>query len=154
MIRKAKIIDIPNICKLLNIVNDVHANLRPDIFIIGKRKYTEKELESIINDNTKPIFVYVMDEKVVGYVFTIIKEIMGNNLLPRTELYIDDLCVDREYQNKGIGRKLIEYVIEFGKENKIDSITLNVWNGNDSANHLYQELGFKPRKVNMEKIIK
>ena len=44
-IRKASTKDIPRIKELLQQVLEIHANIRPDIFIPGTAKYTEKELE-------------------------------------------------------------------------------------------------------------
>lgn len=154
MIRKAIIDDIPSINDLLFQVHDVHANLFPDIFIKGKKKYNDSELEKIINDDNRPIFVYLIDGKLVGYCFCIFDEV--RNSLSRYDkkyLYIDDLCVDSNYRKKGIGKELFEYVYQYGVSNGFDSITLNVWNGN-SAMKFYEDLGFKPLKMTMEKKIK
>ena len=40
-IRKASTKDIPRIKELLQQVLEIHANIRPDIFIPGTAKYTE-----------------------------------------------------------------------------------------------------------------
>ena len=41
-IRKAQIKDIGRIIELLSQVLELHAKLRPDIFVSGTTKYTEK----------------------------------------------------------------------------------------------------------------
>ena len=56
-IRKASTKDIPRIKELLQQVLEIHANIRPDIFIPGTAKYTEKELEDILSDENRPIYV-------------------------------------------------------------------------------------------------
>ena len=153
MIRKADINDINDINKLLFEVHDIHAKLRPDIFIEGKKKYNNDELLEIIKSNDSPIFVYAMDGKVVGYVFLKIKTTSSESTYLRKEVYIDDLCVDEEYRKCAIGSKLCDYVINYAKEINADAVTLNVWEGN-SAKEFYEKIGFKPQRVFMEKIIK
>lgn len=150
MIRRAKTEDIEEILSLLKIVNKVHYDLYPTIFKL-ETKYGIDELKNIICDDNKKIFVYVEDNKVLGYLFTVHKEIKNDRLLCDTkELYIDDLCVDLNSQNKGIGHKLFEYVKEYAKENNYNKITLNVWNLNVSAFNFYENIGFKKIKTFME----
>ena len=47
MIRKADNRDIDDVLRLLVQVNDVHAEIRPDLFVKGHTKYTVGELERI-----------------------------------------------------------------------------------------------------------
>ena len=61
MIRDAKEKDIPRILKLLEQVLQIHADIRPDIFIPGTTKYTIDELREILKNKEKPIFVAVDD---------------------------------------------------------------------------------------------
>jgi hypothetical protein len=44
--RRAQVKDIPAIMKLLSQVLEIHASIRPDIFIPGTTKYTVEELTS------------------------------------------------------------------------------------------------------------
>ena len=68
MIRKASKKDIKRILELLHQVNMVHHVLRPDLFKPYTTKYNEQELDAMLSDNNKPIFVYD-DEEVLGYAF-------------------------------------------------------------------------------------
>lgn len=150
-IRLANENDIDSILDLLAQVLDIHYNLRPDLFIKGKTKYDRTELLSIINDNTKPIYLAIDNDKVMGYCFCIIKEcILDKHISKARTLYIDDLCVDNEYRNKHIGRIILDYVKDEAKKMNIEFITLNVWEGNDSARAFYEHNGFKIRKTEME----
>ena len=58
-IRRAEEKDIPRIIELLKQVLQIHADIRPDIFISGTTKYTTDELVKMINDDKKPIYVAV-----------------------------------------------------------------------------------------------
>ena len=72
-IRRAKFKDIPQLDKLLFEVHKIHSDIRPDLFTVGEKKYTDEELERIIVDEQKPIFVAEHNGKVKGYAFCIFK---------------------------------------------------------------------------------
>ena len=154
-IRKALEKDICGINLLLEQVLDIHHNGRPDIFKSNTKKYTDKELLEIIEDETRPIFVAVEGEKVLGYCFCIFVEHKNDNILtPIKTLYIDDLCVDEKQRGKNIGTKLYEHTLNFAKERGFYNLTLNVWTLNKSAVKFYEKLGLEPQKIGMEKILK
>ena len=52
-IRRAEEKDIPRIIELLKQVLQIHADIRPDIFISGTTKYTTDELVKMINYDKK-----------------------------------------------------------------------------------------------------
>ena len=56
-IRRACSGDIPRIIALLHQVDMVHHVLRPDLFKPYTTKYDEQELQSLLEDDSKPIFV-------------------------------------------------------------------------------------------------
>ena len=68
MIRKAEKKDIPGIINLLYQVDAVHNDIRPDLFKGNTSKYTVQDLEDILDDGDKPIFVYD-DGKILGHAF-------------------------------------------------------------------------------------
>ena len=70
MIRKAVKEDTKRIIALLHQVNMVHHVLRPDLFRPHTTKYNEQELEALLKDENKPIFVYD-DSTVLGYAFSV-----------------------------------------------------------------------------------
>ena len=65
-------------------------------------------------------------------------------------LYIDDLCVLDGYRKQGIGGKVLDYVLDFARENGVEQITLNVWQGNEPAISFYKDKGFSPLKTTLE----
>lgn len=149
MIRRALDKDINQILVLLKDVLNIHYELRKDLFIKDSTKYTSQELEEIIKDDNRPIYVYVEEDKVLGYIFCVIKDINNNNMVKHRELYIDDLCVLKETRNKGIGKKLVEYTKNEAKRLNCSYLTLNVWTGN-KAEKFYEDLGFKTKKKELE----
>lgn len=154
-IRRAEKRDIPRILELLLQVLTIHHKARPDLFKGDCRKYTEEELSSILSDSQRPIFVAVDGEdRVLGYGFCIYQQLPDDNV--RTDirtLYIDDLCVDERCRGQHIGRALYDFVVAHARAEGFYNITLNVWEGNDSAKRFYEKLGLKVQKTGMELIL-
>ena len=74
-IRRAVRKDIPKINELLGQVLEVHAKIRPDIFIPGTTTYTDEELGLMMEDDRRPIFVAVDEQDaVLGYAFCQLKD--------------------------------------------------------------------------------
>ncbi len=154
IIRPAENKDIADIGKLLNQVLQLHHNGRPDIFKDNGRKYADNELREILKDGTRPIFVCCENERVLGYAFCIITDTANDNILEdRKSLYIDDLCVDKEYRGRHIGRQLYDYVLDFAKTIGCQNVTLNVWSFNEGAVKFYESCGMKPLKTVMETVL-
>lgn len=153
MIRKANNKDIPRIIELLHQVNMVHHVIRPDLFKPHTTKYNEQELETMLDDDSKPIFVYD-DGLVLGYAFCQVTEVRGNQLLEDIKtLYIDDICVDENARGRHIGKALYEYVRDYAKSIGCNNITLNVWEGNNPAISFYKNMGMQVQKTTMEIIL-
>lgn len=76
-------------------------------------------------------FYFSEDEKVIG----LITYIVYNNILEITSL-------DSLKENRGIGSKLIETIIQEAKERKIQKIVLITTNDNINAIRFYQKRGF------------
>ena len=150
MVRKAGKRDIQAIIGLLHQVDMVHHLIRPDLFKPHTTKYSEKELECLLKDDSKPIFVYD-DGMVLGYAFCQVSEVRNNQLLEDIKtLYIDDICVDEKARGKHIGKALYEHVLNYAKCIGCNNITLNVWEGNDPALQFYKNMGMKVQKTTME----
>ena len=153
MIRRAEHKDTDGIMNLLLQVLTVHHNGRPDYFKPNCRKYTEGELAEIIDDDTRPIFVYD-DGGVKGYAFCVMQETKGDNVrCDMKTLYIDDLCVDERSRGEHIGKSLYEYVKKYAKDEGCYNLTLNVWECNPSARAFYDKQGLKPLKTTLETIL-
>lgn len=152
-IRRAAGKDIPILDELLLQVENVHNAIRSDLFAANAKKYDEEQLKRIITDDNRPIFVAETDGTVSGYAFCIYVDQKDSNVLtPIKTLYVDDLCVNKAFRGKGIGKKLYEYVIEFARNNGFYNVTLNVWADNVSAVSFYQKLGMNVQKIGMETI--
>ena len=77
---------------------------------------------------------YIEDNKSVGILkYSIIYD----------RIEIDNIEVDPEYRGKGIGSKLMNYLVSLAIEKKVVNITLEVRISNEVARHLYKKFGFR-----------
>lgn len=100
-----------------------------NLFNSYKEKYNP-----IINDYTF-ILSYKENEKYVGFLIY--------QLLYEAAEIIDIFVLD-EYRNKGIGKALINKMLE---NKQIEKVTLEVKKDNKNAIMLYNSLGFKPVSI-------
>lgn len=153
-VRKAQDRDSDKVMKLLGEVLELHAKLRPDIFISGKTKYTREELHGIFANEETPVFVAADDSgEVMGYAFCVIKQPpFSTNMKPIKTLYIDDLCVDENCRGQHVGTILFDYVKQFAKSQGCYDVTLNVWEGNN-AREFYDKMGMFVKETQMEIVL-
>ena len=147
--------DIPRVLALLSQVLEIHAAIRPDIFIPGTTKYTREDLLALFADAQTPVYVAVDDDdRVMGYAFCALREPPAkDNVVPFRTLYVDDLCVDEACRGQGIGRALFDFVLQEARRRGCYEVTLCVWEGNDSARRFYDCMGMKPKETVMEYVL-
>lgn len=126
--------DIPRLVELLGLLFSQEREFTPD-----PEKQSEA-LEAILADRTRGrIFVAREGSEVVGMaslLYTISTAEGGKAAL------FEDLIVDPKHRGKGIGSKLIEYVIQQARAEGVLRITLLTDLENDTALGLYRKLGF------------
>ena len=58
------------------------------------------------------------------------------------EAHVTNVAVSSQRRREGIGRLLMQNLMELARENGMESMTLEVRVSNAAARHLYQQLGF------------
>ena len=151
VIRRAKQEDIGRLLDLLSEILEIHAKLRPDLFASGTTKYSRIQLEAMVRDDTKPIYVAEMGGYVVGYAMCQIR-MPSSNMYPVKIFHLDDLCVDEAARGRHIGKTLFEYVKGYAREKGCHNITLHAWECNPAAMAFYRSLGLKTQYTCFELI--
>ena len=80
------------------------------------------------------IFTYVEKDKIIGF-------LLYSLIYDRIE--IEQFEVTTKERRKGIGNKLLNYLVEKYQDNNIKNITLEVKEDNIAAINLYKKYGFK-----------
>ncbi len=155
IIRKANANDYKSVERLLVEVNNLHQKLRSDIFIENAVKYDEKKFDEIISNESTPVFVAVDDEgNVLGHLFCSVRDYAHVKVYKDFKsLFIDDLCIEESARGQGVGKALYEFAIGYARENDCYDVTLNVWEGNNSARAFYEKMGMFPKETQMEYIL-
>lgn len=154
IIRRAVPEDIEGINCLLGQVLYVHHVGRPDIFKAVGKKYKDEELLDIIADDSTPVFVAEDEGRIVAHCFCVINDVKNHSSLEDNKtLYIDDLCVHKDFRGKGAGRKMYDYTLDFARSIGCYNVTLNVWAENKSAMRFYEAMGLSVQKIGMEQIL-
>lgn len=150
-IRLASCREIPEMIRLLQQVGQVHHDIRPDLFRDGAQKYDPQSLTELLQDPHRPVFAAMEGDAMLGYCFCILRVTEGDPVrMDEKTLYIDDLCVDETLRGHHVGKALYEYAEAYAKSIGCDTITLNVWCGNEAAMAFYRNRGMKPRNITME----
>ena len=153
-VRRAEGRDIPAIMKLLVQVNMVHHNGRPDLFKGPTTKYTEAELEQILQNDDTPVFVCVDEsDNVLGHGFCVKEHYGGQLMAERETLYIDDICVDENARGQHVGQAIYRHILDYARKLGCYNVTLNVWTCNPGAMKFYEKMGLRPYKIGMEEIL-
>ena len=78
-------------------------------------------------------WVYIMDELVTGYIF---------GWIIHDEFHLNNIAVNKQFQGKGLGGKLLAEVIHYVKAKNGKLVFLEVMHDNESAIRLYEQNGF------------
>jgi len=78
-------------------------------------------------------WIYKLNDKIIGY---------GVMSVAVGEAHILNICVDPEMQSQGLGRSLLERLLNLARKHRADTAFLEVRESNRAAQHLYQSLGF------------
>ena len=153
IIRKAKLNDFQGVHKLIMQVHKLHVSKRNDIYKdIDPMNFEEFKAE--LSNSNNIYLIAELENEIVGICFSQIKEILNNKIMKdRRLLHIEDICVDENYQKKGIGKKLYNQIVQLAKEKNIDNIELMVWGFNENAIKFYKNLGMNIKNLRFEKKI-
>ena len=130
MIRKANATDIPSMMKLI---------VELAIYERAPNEVTNTEqmmLKDGFGDN--PLyhaFVADIEGEIIGFAITYYRYSTWKGRC----LYLEDLIVTENYRNKGIGQKLFDYCLSFGKKNSCEKMFWQVLDWNQHAINFYNK---------------
>lgn len=96
----------------------------------------------------KIIVAELNDIEIVGVVNIMFLSRLNHTTL---EMYIPELIVLEKYQNRKIGKQLINYCIALAKEKKCHRIRLESGNQRKDSHHFYLNLGFEQSSLSFSK---
>ena len=113
-----------------------------NLLIAGFSKNFDNDINLNFIDNQSNFgFVAINNETIIGFASIHIIE-----KLNRRSCLIEDVVVDKSERGKGIGKLLIEHLINFSKSKSCDKIILN---SKESNIPFYNKLGFVQNEIQM-----
>ena len=152
MLRKATLNDIEQTAKISLQLHDLHVKAKPDSFRTVPIQFFQEKLERYVNEENTAVLVSD-DGGINGFAAVKLLDVESEEKFPRRLCYIDCFAVDENCRRQGVGRKLMEYIREFARENNCTSVQLGVAGFNEAAQDFYKAMGFTPRTFIMEQKI-
>jgi GNAT superfamily N-acetyltransferase len=124
-------------------VQEIHAEIEPGIF----KKYVKEDMRRLFEDAFKNDCVYsyvaYFHDQPAGYVLISERDFPETYLTyAYKSLFIDQICVEKQYKGKNIGKELLNKVKLFAKEQGIKRIELDFWYKNNNAGEFFRSQGF------------
>lgn len=106
---------------------------------LGKSENVKTTIDDFINQSDYFSCLLAENSKgdVIGYTLfsTIFHTWSGKSI------YLDDLFVKEEYRQHSVGTMLVCSLIEYAKQNQVNSLNWQVLEWNESAIHFYKKMG-------------
>lgn len=106
------------------------------VLVVEKKAYPHPWTLGIFRDCLRVgyhAWVMTLDRNVIGY---------GIVMLSPGEAHILNICIDPDYQGKGLGRHLLRHLVKNSNLTDVDMVLLEVRRSNANAQQLYQSEGF------------
>ncbi len=88
------------------------------------------------------VFVYKINGEFIGEGALVLDTSDPDYTIPGKRVYVSRMIVKKEYRNRGIGSKILEFLIKKAKEMGFEEMTIGVDKDNVNALHLYEKFGF------------
>ena len=120
-------------------IREMNDNDLESIILLENELFTlpwhiEDYLYEIHNNEFARLFVLEIDNKIVGY---------GGLHIIFDQAQVTTIGISKQYQKKGYGQLLLEYLLEISKINHCETISLEVRVSNENAISLYKKKGFE-----------
>ena len=147
-IRRMKLEDYKEVDRLMAQVHKIHVEGRPDLYVDVEHIYSMETFKKMVEDPDTISIAAEVDGTIAGICFVSMR--YRTCMVKRKTAYMDDLCVDKAYRGRGIGRQLFEYAKEQSRKMGAERLDLMVWEFNESAFAFYQKMGMKIQRYIME----
>ncbi|MBC8502534.1 MAG: GNAT family N-acetyltransferase [Nitrosopumilus sp.] len=138
-IRESTYDDIPSLLELLYELGRPKPQKDNEL-----EKFTALLKNYMQEDDKKILVAQIVNSKIIGMISIVFLSRLNQNT---SEMYIPELIVSQNYHSKGIGKKLINFSIELGKEKKCHRIRLESGNQRIESHKFYKHLGFEDSSI-------
>jgi GNAT superfamily N-acetyltransferase len=112
----------------------------------GAERVMRRFLADLTSSSHAFLFVAEFDGRTIAFVSGELRE-SSPTFRPKTWASVDDVYVEPDYRNLGVGRALVESVKAWAKERSADGVSLQVAAANERGRKFYEDLGFREVSV-------
>ena len=145
--------DTATVARLSAEVQALHAAAEPHRYKKPGRKFiteTARWFASLLPDIDRFVLLGTVAGEPVAYASAALIYYAGDVYRPESStLYIDQFGVTAKQRGHGYGRALLDVLVEIGRYNDAQAITLDVQAFNSDAIGFYQHYGFRERRYRM-----
>lgn len=107
--------------------------------------FNEDDLRNTLQDSASRMFVMRLNDTIIGMIT------LGAYTCPTGhKVWIEDVVIDNKLRGRGLGQQLVEFAINYVKENLSPcSLMLTSRPARIAANELYRKMGFEQRQTNV-----
>jgi diamine N-acetyltransferase len=145
VLRAATHEDYESLCALFTQLDRVHYQTLPEFFrhVDGPARSQEYFAEILANKDAA-LFVAEQQGAIVGMIYCYVHATPPVPVVvPRRFVHIQDMVVDKFFQNQGVGQALMEQAHQWAREKGLTEVELGVWEFNTAARSLYEKLGYQ-----------
>ena len=135
--------------RLARQVHEMHVQWRPDLYTMPEKLFPEELYAELVKN--RELYVAKLDGAVIGFAWVRIRTSEGVGLITRKVMLINQVCVDEELRNRGIGTRMMEELRVLARAFGCTDLTLSVFPQNDAAVSFYQKCGFLIQSIHMQR---
>jgi GNAT superfamily N-acetyltransferase len=143
-IRPARLDDYETLCALFDELDEFHRRARPDFFrpFDGPAR-TRDQVERWCRGPDTAVLVAEGDGEVMGLAVLLTRTPSAfAGAMPRHVIELDNLVVRDDWRSRGVGRRLLEAVTEWSREQGATHVEVGVHSFNRDARRFYEHFGF------------
>jgi len=133
MIRRLKQEEIPFIAENYKII------MKEQFEKVGEEPITKEKYKKILKENFENSFMFVLEEEGIKAFIWFFKE--------ENEINLEEVFSINK--RKGYGKKLMDFLIDYAKKEKIKMINIDVHFKNNEALNFFKKIGFTERTIEL-----
>jgi ribosomal protein S18 acetylase RimI-like enzyme len=146
--------DIELIRPIIEEVQNLHAQLYPQIYRPYSEQNITKAMKLMMENNDIELWVVFANDVAVGYMLLMLKNIADNAFyFSHHILHVDQLAVLKSHQRMGVGAALLAKAESIAIENNIRRLELDHLYLNKNAAIFFEENGFQPYQLKLIKYL-
>ena len=122
-------------------------NLLLSQLVSAPMTFSDQALRDMLASPSSHLFCAFVEGEIAGMLT------LGTYMSPTgVKYWVEDVVVDHACRGKALGRRLINYAIEYVKKQGKLTLMLTSKPARVAANHLYQSVGFQTKQTNVYKM--